>query len=641
MQKKIKLPYNENNKIITQRSISNKSKKNNIINYKPNSRTIFFNNKDFETNPIDSTITSTSTTTTDTTKRIFIYRKNINKPKNFPGFIKQNSKKQLNNLVHSSSSDKLIKNKNKSNIYNTVEYKEFNNNFQENTISNINNNYFDNYDRNINVNRNNINDTSPKKKYYKYNNYTFNSGPNIFKKGINLNKNYFYNQCFYNTGIQKIIKKNEIINIEDILLLEEKFDDIKYALNNKSNIANECFELINLYNQSSLFNKFEKYFKDYSTQRAVHSSILLIIFDLILIYHISFDNLYVKIYYDYLCKIINMNHQSYLLICDYISNKVSSSEKENLWVKKLRQMLINKINHLNLNIDKDFKNFIIKKNLLNSNMNISLMSINYYIYNTQKDLTILLNNLSEEDDLKSLLIDIYNNIFEISSEKLYKIFNKNIFRIINKNGSIYGSDISLYEANHIEIKEPYLNFKITKKFTLVLDLDETLICFKLGPEKNKGLLKLRPGLFDFLLNLKPFYELIIFTSATSEYADPLLEAIEKGQKIFDYKLYRQHTIIYNNEIAKDISKLGRPLDKVIIVDNLQQNFRLQKENGIMIKPFWGEDNDDVALFDLYEILKNIAVEFNDVRKGIIKYKDDILSKVSSSVSRNNFENYKF
>ena len=58
--------------------------------------------------------------------------------------------------MHSSSSDKLIKNKNKSNIYNTVEYKEFNNNFQENTISNINNNYFDNYDRNINVKKKNI-----------------------------------------------------------------------------------------------------------------------------------------------------------------------------------------------------------------------------------------------------------------------------------------------------------------------------------------------------------------------------------------------------------------------------------------------------------------------------------------------------
>jgi hypothetical protein len=61
----------------------------------------------------------------------------------------------------------------------------------------------------------------------------------------------------------------------------------------------------------------------------------------------------------------------------------------------------------------------------------------------------------------------------------------------------------------------------------------------------------------------------------------------------------------------------------------------------MIKPFWGEDNYDTALFDLCEILKKIAIEFDDVREGIINYKDDILSKVSSSVSRNSFQNYKY
>ena len=194
--------------------------------------------------------------------------------------------------------------------------------------------------------------------------------------------------------------------------------------------------------------------------------------------------------------------------------------------------------------------------------------------------------------------------------------------------------------NHAEIKVPYLNYKSNKKFTLVLDLDETLICFKIGPEKNRGLLRLRPGLFPFLLNIKKYYELIIFTSATTEYADPLLKAIEKDEKIFDFKLYRQHTIIYNNEFVKDISKIGRPLDKIIIVDNLPQNFRLQKENGIMIKAFWGEDNYDTALFALGDILNKIAIEFDDTRKGIIKYKDDILCKVSSTVSKNNFQEYK-
>ena len=635
MQKKIKIPIKEK-KIINRRSTSSKCESKIPINNKQTiTKTSNLNTSDFETNPIDSTITSESTTTTDTTKRIYIYRKNMSKQKNSFGLIKQDSKRQIKRLIHCTSLDNL--NKNKSNRYNTLETKEYNNNLNDNTISKINNNYFDNYIKN----NNKINDTTPNRKYYKYNNYTINSGPNIFKRGINLNNNFFYGKSFNNTEIQNYIKKNDIINIEDLLLLEEKFNDIIFSINNKSNIANECFELINFYSQSSLYNKFENYFKDFLSKSIVHSSILLLIFDLILVYHISFNEIFFNSCSDFLSTIINLNHQSYILICDYISNKVSSSEKENIWVKKLRQMLNKNINHLNMKTNEDYKMFIIKRNLSNSNLSISLIEINYYIYSIQKYLTVLLKNLSENDDLKSILIDIYNNIFEISTEELYKFFRKKIIRIINKNASIAGSDVSLYETNHTEIKVPYLNFQSIKKFTLVLDLDETLICFKIGPEKNKGLLRIRPGLFPFLLKLKKYYELIIFTSATPEYADPLLKAIEKGEKIFDYKLYRQHTIIYNNEFVKDISKIGRSLDKIIIVDNLPQNFRLQKENGIMIKAFWGEDNYDTALFALCEILLRIAIEFDDVRNGITKYKDDILCKVSSTVSKNTYQDYKY
>ena len=75
------------------------------------------------------------------------------------------------------------------------------------------------------------------------------------------------------------------------------------------------------------------------------------------------------------------------------------------------------------------------------------------------------------------------------------------------------------------------------------------------------------------------------------------------------------------------------MNKLIIVDNLPQNFRLQKENGIMIKPFWGEDVYDTVLYELGVILNKIANEFYDTRKGIIKYKNEILSKVSSCFSK--------
>ena len=45
----------------------------------------------------------------------------------------------------------------------------------------------------------------------------------------------------------------------------------------------------------------------------------------------------------------------------------------------------------------------------------------------------------------------------------------------------------------------------------------------------------------------------------------------------------------------------------IIVDNMPQNFRRQKENGIFIKTFYGDDTNDSALYELSVILKSISI----------------------------------
>ena len=73
---------------------------------------------------------------------------------------------------------------------------------------------------------------------------------------------------------------------------------------------------------------------------------------------------------------------------------------------------------------------------------------------------------------------------------------------------------------------------------------------------------------------------------------------------------------------------------MIIVDNMPQNFRLQKENGILIKTFYGEDINDKALLELIPILNAIVEEpGKDIRKKLALYKDEILRKVSSNISR--------
>ena len=659
LQKRIKLP---SKKKITSNQKNSEKNLTKIIPKAESAKKSPNINKNLNPNELDinninknSTITTESNTYEDKMKRIFIYHKNLGKQKNT-----LNQKTSKKNITHVISHDNL-NSKKKSNRYNTIECKDVNNELNDmkyetlNEINKLNTNRNNNL-YNINNSRNFM-ILSDKNIFERMNsNNNQNIGNNRNFNYINNINNYFYTQNFappldeggghtnlnYDKKVKNvIIKRKEVINIEDILLFEEKFYEVNKAINIKSNISNECFEFINFYNQSSLYDKLETYFKDYQSKLIVHCSIMLTIFDIILIYHISFNLFFFENNCNILSTLVKMNHQSYLLICNYISNKVSSSEKENNWVKKLRNMLDNNINHLNIKNNKDFEMFILKKNLNNSDLSIPLIEISFYIYCTQKLVTLLLKNLPNSDDAKSIFIDIYNNLSEISSNDLNNFFNKKIFRILNKNASIgILSDISFFTNTLPKMKVPFLPFPqdVKKKFTLVLDLDETLISFKTCPEQNKGLLRLRPGLFEFLEEMKKNYELIVFTSATNEYADPLLAAIEKDKKIFDYKLYRQHTLIYNNEIVKDISKIGRPLNKIIIVDNLVQNFRLQKENGIMIKAFWGEDAYDNALFELKEILNKIANEFDDVRLGIKKYKDDILSKVSSCVSKIN--NYK-
>ena len=144
---------------------------------------------------------------------------------------------------------------------------------------------------------------------------------------------------------------------------------------------------------------------------------------------------------------------------------------------------------------------------------------------------------------------------------------------------------------------------------------------------------IRPFLYDFLRSIKKDFELIIFTAATQDYADPIINAIEKDEKYFDYRLYRIHTTIIENDFVKDLSKLGRDLNRTVIVDNMKQNYKNQPNNGITIRPFWGKDVEDTALVDLLDILKKISDKRMDVVNGLKYFKEDIISKVSSNILR--------
>jgi len=156
-------------------------------------------------------------------------------------------------------------------------------------------------------------------------------------------------------------------------------------------------------------------------------------------------------------------------------------------------------------------------------------------------------------------------------------------------------------------------------YTLVLDLDETLVhC----ANRDSSSCRMRPGMSDFLQKVSALgYEIVIFTTATQDYADNVLDKIDP-HRLIHYRLYRQHTLPWGPVCIKDLSRLGRDLNHTMIIDNIADNFMLQPEHGITISD-WFEDPKDRALYDLIPLLQELVSTRACVPDILNKYANEI------------------
>lgn len=134
--------------------------------------------------------------------------------------------------------------------------------------------------------------------------------------------------------------------------------------------------------------------------------------------------------------------------------------------------------------------------------------------------------------------------------------------------------------------------------------------------------KFRPYMQEFLREVSELFEVAIFTASQSCYADPLLQAMDPDRKIMgNLRLYREHCADVDGSKVKDLSLLGRPLSRVVLVDNAPVSYLFQPRNGIPITS-WFNDSNDTALRDLLPLLRKLAqstdvVEVLDHHKATI------------------------
>ena len=554
----------------------------------------------------------------------------------------------------------------------------------DNIFSNCNNNYY--VDKSVNKN-NVINEL------YSLNTFLTSNNDNIIKGKMNtpINVQTYNNTNSYNITNNNykyiyLSPKNEKMNqekntnddnveikLDDLILFEEKLNDIYIALKTKNvyegGASEECSEFISFYFHSSLKNNFT-YFFNGMNKVIIKSAINLILYTIIILYHSSLNPAFLK----------KLNQKL---------KNIFSLSKLNLYlfIKKIQLFYGEKFTKKNDMYFRNFNYILIQKGIFNCNESKIVKIVNKNCYEIVSYLDKILDFYkSAENNYYQDFIDIFSSISKINEIDIHNYFYSHLFlnssidkpkpkkNFVKKHNKIYEEynintetnettlnrpsipitkitedlkDINALVENDIKLftkqknKEqenniildyeknraspPFLKNKNQKKYTLVLDLEETLVHIN-----QLGECILRPGLYKFLKNIKPYYELVSFSNESKYSSEPIIDIIEEKKKYFDYNLYREHLTFIGKEFIKDLSKLGRDIKKVIVVDNIANNYKLNPENGIQILPFFGENNDDNVLEELKKILILFYKDkLEDLRIGIKRYRKDIINKITN------------
>ena len=253
-------------------------------------------------------------------------------------------------------------------------------------------------------------------------------------------------------------------------------------------------------------------------------------------------------------------------------------------------------------------------------------------------------NKSNENYKDNLLNYILNN-----SEIFRKIIDNNLSNQNNKNNNKSNLQKNVPINYYLPKK---LNSHINKK-TLLLDLDETLVHSSFKPlQENPDInfniyfqnkphtinVLIRPYVQEFLKAMSNFYEIVIFTASVPQYANPLLDILDKN-KYISHRLYRQHCISLFGLFIKDLRKIGRDLKNTIILDNNPISYLLNQDNGIPIKS-WHSDKNDQELLKLIPLMEYLSKnEISDVReiiKKIVVNNSIDFNFVNSIINKTNF-----
>uniref|UniRef100_A0A8C1BEQ2 Mitochondrial import inner membrane translocase subunit TIM50 n=2 Tax=Cyprinus carpio TaxID=7962 RepID=A0A8C1BEQ2_CYPCA len=91
-----------------------------------------------------------------------------------------------------------------------------------------------------------------------------------------------------------------------------------------------------------------------------------------------------------------------------------------------------------------------------------------------------------------------------------------------------------------------------------------------------------------------------------KYADPVADLLDQWG-VFRARLFRESCVFHRGNYVKDLSRLGRELRNVIILDNSPASYIFHPENAVPVQS-WFDDMNDTELLDLLPFFEGLSKE---------------------------------
>ena len=190
------------------------------------------------------------------------------------------------------------------------------------------------------------------------------------------------------------------------------------------------------------------------------------------------------------------------------------------------------------------------------------------------------------------------------------------------------------------LQMPNVPHDIPVPHTLVIDLDNTLVSStwdrKYGYRHAK-----RPGVDQFLRTMAMYYEIVLFSPSIDGMADPVVTSLDKEGCIM-HRLYRDATVYKNGVYIKDLDRLNRNVNRIVVLDDDPEEVQFHPYNVIKIKPYTDPtDRADNALERITPFLIEIAREnYGDIPTLMRQYHGMDSDEIADEIERRiNFIRY--